>query len=96
MLITLGCLLLAVVVGVHVLQLFFPDGEYINILCKTTYTQWLLLGSGGCFGTALLFRLLSPVQKITRRNRCKKCKAPIPKGDSYCVSCLKDLRYKSQ
>jgi len=96
MLISLGCLLLAVVVGAHVLQLFIPDSEYLNLLCKGTYTQWLLLGSGGCFGAALLMRILSPVKKIVPRPRCKKCNAPIPKGDTYCGACLKDLRYKSQ
>ena len=95
-LITVGCLLLAVVVGAHVLQLFLPDVEYITLICKDTYTQWLLLGSGGCFGIALLLRILSPVKKMAPRTRCKNCNTPIPKGDTYCISCLKDLRYKSQ
>lgn len=95
-LITLGCLLLAVVVGANVLRLFLPDAAYINLICKDSNTQWLLLGSGGCFGIVLLLRILSPVKKIVPRTRCKKCNSPIPKGDTYCGACLKDLRYKSQ
>jgi hypothetical protein len=96
MLISLGCLLLAVVVGAHVLRLFLPDAESINLICKGTYTQGLLMGAGVCFGIVLLLRVLSPVKKIAPRTRCKKCNAPIPKGDTYCGACLKDLRYKSQ
>ncbi len=93
LLFTLGLLSILALVMVYILSLFFPENPYLLILKEKRNVNLFLITALLSFTLGLLLRVLSPLKKIIK-NRCKKCNAPIPEGDIYCLTCLKDLKYK--
>lgn len=88
---TLGGLALLGLACVYVLSIFFPENEYLIQLKQQKYINMFLLTSLVCFGLGILLRIIYPVRRIFK-NRCKRCKTPIPDGDIYCSTCLRDLK----
>lgn len=88
----LGALSLLLLAMVYVLSLFFPENEYLSQLKEQKYINGFLLTALVCFGLGILLRIIYPMKRIFK-NRCKKCNAPIPQGDTYCTTCLRDMKY---
>lgn len=88
---TLGALPLLVIALVYLLSIFLPENQYLLQLKEQKYLNIFLLSALVCFSLGMLLRILHPVKKVFK-NRCKKCKTPIPEGDIYCSTCLRDLR----
>lgn len=88
----LGALSLLLLAMVYVLSIFFPKNEYLIQLKEQKNINLFLLVALVSFSVGILLRIIYPVKKIFK-NRCKKCNAPIPQGDTYCTTCLRDMKY---
>ncbi len=93
LLFTLGLLSILALVAVYILSLFFPEDPYLLLLKEQKNINLFLLTALVSFALGLILRVLSRLKKIIK-NRCKRCNAPIPEGDIYCLTCLRDLKYK--
>jgi H+/Cl- antiporter ClcA len=91
-LVTMGILLLAVVVFGHIVHQFMPEVPFLEIFDDFQNTLYLLLAAGAAFAGSVLVRVLSPMKKVVSRNKCRKCGAPIPPKELYCLSCVKQLQ----
>lgn len=91
LLLTLGLLCLLIIALVYFFNIFYPENQYLIQLKEQKFINLFLYSSLACFGLSLILKILNPVKKVFK-NRCKKCNAPIPQGDIYCSTCLRDLK----
>lgn len=91
LLLTLGVLCLLFIAFVYLFSIFYPENQYLIQLKEQKFIYLFLYSSLACFALSLVLKILSPVKKVFK-NRCKKCNTPIPQGDIYCSTCLRDLK----
>ena len=81
--------LIAIVVGAHLLKLLLPEFTFWEEVLLPKNVQLILAAGGICIALSFVAGIFKPISKVATKNRCVRCRRPIPKGDIYCKDHLK-------